>query len=476
MLDPNLLNKCISFTLPSIDCSQLDSATIIYNSMNISKEANKNNWNQISCNLASSHMEAVKISENNLDQMAGGIKITPRNLTFLTTDRNKNKFKDNDVKQTVKWLKSVLTFYYFNSFIDLPQDKIKDKQNIFTKKKFEEKIYKKFTENKEVLDIGEDLREEQKFPEIVKILIEIQKSNPEYNFKFGDFVKKCLDVKIEKENLEYIKNQIEDTLKLLDYSNLKEEKLYSFYQIKIIERFYRILLENIDAIKVENKGQPIRSDDLLRLNALKPILLKFRLLELLTNNDEPNFGYKMITIFYDPNINQLISKINNLIYRKDKLALKEFISFCREYHYFIKYIETIFPFNKFNEKSDKDFEIGYYYIELMIELYRSKTNFVFLINDEEISFKFEEKQYKRLFPILILNEKDNIYLSKGTYAQYLENIKNNDSEKKFVLIEKQENVTKDSSNNCIKFLIKYSNNLKKSQDLQNFIMKLKMKI
>jgi hypothetical protein len=168
MLDPNLLNKCISFTLPSIDCSQLDSATIIYNSMNISKEANKNNWNQISCNLASSHMEAVKISENNLDQMAGGIKITPRNLAFLTTDRNKNKFKDNDVKQTIKWLKSVLTFYYFNSFIDLPQDKIKDKQNIFTKKTFEEKIYKKFTENKEVLDTGEDLREEQKFPEIVK--------------------------------------------------------------------------------------------------------------------------------------------------------------------------------------------------------------------------------------------------------------------------------------------------------------------
>ena len=112
----------------------------------------------------------------------------------------------------------------------------------------------------------------------------------------------------------------------------------------------------------------------------------------------------------------------------------------------------------------------------MIELYQSLTNFVFLINDEEISFKFEEKQYKRLFPILILNEKDNIYLSKGTYAQYLKNIKNNDSEKKFVLIEKQENVTKDSSINCIKFLIKYSNNLKKSQDLQNFIMKLKMKI
>jgi hypothetical protein len=79
-------------------------------------------------------MLSAKISENHLDQMAGGIKITPRNLAFLTTDRNKNDFDDNDVKETVNWIKSVLTFYYFNSFIDNSNDKNKD--DVYTKDKF----------------------------------------------------------------------------------------------------------------------------------------------------------------------------------------------------------------------------------------------------------------------------------------------------------------------------------------------------
>ena len=35
-LDPVLFNKYISFTLPSIDSSQIDSTTIIYNSIKIS--------------------------------------------------------------------------------------------------------------------------------------------------------------------------------------------------------------------------------------------------------------------------------------------------------------------------------------------------------------------------------------------------------------------------------------------------------
>ena len=89
---------------------------------------------------------------------------------------------------------------------------------------------------------------------------------------------------MEKENLEYIKTQIEDTLKLLNDSNLKEASLYSFYQIRIIEKFYDELLDKIGLIKVENKNQKINSDELLQIDSLKPILLRFRLLGALTNN------------------------------------------------------------------------------------------------------------------------------------------------------------------------------------------------
>jgi len=44
MLDPVLFNKCVSFTLPSIDNSQSDSATTIYNSLKLTKDADKNAW------------------------------------------------------------------------------------------------------------------------------------------------------------------------------------------------------------------------------------------------------------------------------------------------------------------------------------------------------------------------------------------------------------------------------------------------
>ena len=38
---------------------------------------------------------------------------------------------------------------------------------------------------------------------------------------------------------------------------------------------------------------------LLTINDIKPIILKFRLLELLTLNEGKNFGYKMTTIFLE---------------------------------------------------------------------------------------------------------------------------------------------------------------------------------
>ena len=73
---------------------------------------------KLSYKLASMHIKAAQISENHLDQMAGGIKITPRNLSFIIADKNKSEFKDNKVDETLRWIKSILLLDYFNSFID----------------------------------------------------------------------------------------------------------------------------------------------------------------------------------------------------------------------------------------------------------------------------------------------------------------------------------------------------------------------
>jgi hypothetical protein len=54
----------------------------------------------------------------------------------------------------------------------------------------------------------------------------------------------------------------------------------------------------------------------------------------------------------------------------------------------------------------------------MTELYKNKTNFVFIFYNEQIPFIFEQSQYDRFFPILKLNESKNIYLSAGTKFKF----------------------------------------------------------
>jgi hypothetical protein len=86
---------------------------------------------------------------------------------------------------------------------------------------------------------------------------------------------------------------------------------------------------------------------LLTINSLRPILLKFRLLEGLTNNGKTNFGYNMNPILHMQDINQLLLNLNVLLLNKNKSSLKDFVLFCQEYHYFLNYIDKVFPFNQY---------------------------------------------------------------------------------------------------------------------------------
>ena len=47
IIDPALFNKCVSFTLPQIDESIVNSATIINNSIKILEKVDRKIWNQI---------------------------------------------------------------------------------------------------------------------------------------------------------------------------------------------------------------------------------------------------------------------------------------------------------------------------------------------------------------------------------------------------------------------------------------------
>ena len=142
------------------------------------------------------------------------------------------------------------------------------------------------------------------------------------------------------------------------------------------------------------------------LTNIRPNLLKLRLLEGLTNKGKSNFDYCMNLALHMPEINQLFIKLNGLVINMNKISLKEIFSFCNKNNRFIEKCEG------------SDFDLAFYYIKFMIEYCKNKTNFILIFDDEEIPFIFEKIQYNKIFLILKLNEKDNIFLSIDTVIKY----------------------------------------------------------
>ena len=128
------------------------------------------------------------------------------------------------IKMLMKQIKTILTFYYFNSFI--AEQKLEN-NNLYTKEKFKEDVYDIFQKKYNLILTSNTISKEEMFPKIVKILIEIQISGKNNISTFNIFnleiFKSCLEVSIEVGNTKNIKIQIEDTINLLNISNLSKE-------------------------------------------------------------------------------------------------------------------------------------------------------------------------------------------------------------------------------------------------------------
>ena len=467
IINHSLFKKCTIFNLPSINDSINDLATIFYNNLVLSDEGDKIVWNILSLKLASCHVYLSKLIKNINFLKQKENCITLRNFIFMLKDINNSDFDDTNINEIVKWIKSSLSIYYFNSITELfnKNKTIEINKDIYDLDKFKKEIYKIFKKRQNLI-FTSNIKEEEMFPEIISDLFQIQiaSSNEfsQFNFNLGKFVKSCIEIPIEKTYLEYIINQMEDTIILLNNSNFSKESFHYFYQIKIVKQFYIEILKIIDSVKIEDKRRKLNSDELLKVNSLKPILLKFRLLEELTNKGDKNFGLGMNSNLYIPEINKLILKINSLLSNKNKKSFKKFISFCLKNHQFLKVTEIIFPYNKFNKECiGTYFDIAFYYIKMMVEFYKNKTNFIIIFDDnDEYPFIFESQQYDRLFPILKLNEKNNIYLSKGTMIKiYLsQNIIN--KVKEINLIHNDEESNKKNTIHFLKFFTEYSGKIK----------------
>ena len=119
-IDQSLFNKCIKFTLPSIDSSPRDATTMLYES--ISNNSNIDDfslWSNLSARIAKYHIEETKKSKENTDLVAGNVPFTSRNLYFISNDFHKTFDKLNPTVES--WLQSIFDNYYWRSFINYSQ-------------------------------------------------------------------------------------------------------------------------------------------------------------------------------------------------------------------------------------------------------------------------------------------------------------------------------------------------------------------
>ena len=170
--------------------------------------------------------------------MAGGIKFSPRHLTFLGYDGKKNKIPEKS-EEIGNWVKTIFDLYYFNSFCQNNTE--------FSLKDHEEEVFDEFIKNENFNEL-ENIYEnklEVEIRDVLKDLSNIQKSNEQnlFNFNFRGFVKKCMKITIKEENIQLIIDNIEDTINLLNYQNKNkydfyDETLSNYFQINIIKNLF----------------------------------------------------------------------------------------------------------------------------------------------------------------------------------------------------------------------------------------------
>ena len=414
-IDQSLFNKCIKFTLPSIDSSPRDATTMLYESIiNNTKDKDIILWSNLSARIAKYHIEETKKSKENTDLVAGNVPFTSRNLCFISNDFHRS-FENNENVTIESWLQSIFDNYYWRSFISYSKKE---------KKKFMENtknIIKDIPDQEYKVDQERDFTEE--FKEIVEILIEIQKyavRNVEYReFEFKDFLNHCLKVPINKEKMQSIFNNLDDTILLLDNNTGMDEILKNkFYQINFIKNNFENILNNFNNVKGFEDKFELTNNQLLKNEDIKIYLLRMRLLDLILKCDskkiyEPNLNYEL----FSPYSSELCKKLLELIKYNTKIYFEELVVFLFEYPDAFKIIHQYYPYNN-NELKTGELKYANYYIYYWYNLYNKKYNFSVRIKNQRYDIIFpDEDQNNKVNPYFILNENNSLCLSKDSFLK-----------------------------------------------------------
>jgi hypothetical protein len=394
-IDQSLLNKCISFTLPSIDSSIESSAQILYGILrnnDYQKKISKN----IAGRLAKVHEIAKNKSVINPDLFAGDIPFTGRNIIYLSKFFEK---KDQDLKEKIE--KSIVNIY-LNSY---------NSEN--NRDEFKKELLNAFIEKEINFEIVENDNKE-KYEKLLRILTEIQKCTVENIdgplFNISSFINQecCL---IQIQDIKMIERYIFETIEYLDKRSIQinNELLDNYYQLEIILKVFNDIKESNYSISSSYTMLQLNDPDLLKIEKLNQPLLRFKLLTSLIQHSNL-FSKKLNHIFYNKKVLDLCTIIETIEQNKMLSDFEHLISFLKENHFLFEVIEKIIPFSKFETTN---FNLLPYWIHLFVSLYNNKVNFKIEISGTEYLFDFKDSNQEKIKIHLIFQ--DNLYISKSSF-------------------------------------------------------------
>ena len=420
LLDQSLFNKCVLFTLPQIDDSARDASTMLYNSLET--KINPDLCVELAARLTNSHMKAAQISKLNTENFAGGIPFTARNLLFISKEYNSRNEPPSTDYEVADLINSCLELYYINSFIKTGQEK--ENFSKLIKATIKEKPKFKPDTKKSTFEI---------YNNIVMFLIKIQNAcEGEYytDFNFKEFIQQCMEVKIEEIDIDFIIINIQDTLNLLDYSkeiNQDQVKHFKeqFYQIHIVKDLLKEIKENLKDVASTQKDLKLNDPDLLKINSLRPILLRLKLLINLLES-EKSFATLFKTELLNDKAELIINVINDMKNYKDKFeneSLKNFenakdsffnlIAVLYKEPSLLNMFDMIFPYSQFSNKESPLYLAGFY-LKAWNTLAENKINFTIITPKYKYNFIYEKFQFNRIYPIFDFNESNSLLLSTNT--------------------------------------------------------------
>ena len=412
-IDQTFLVKSVTFTLPAIDERIENSAQMLLGSLinlKYSPELSK----EVAVRYASMHQFAKSKSQANPDDFAGDIQFNGRTLKFATKAFSTREEKANEkaLGNLAKPICFSTKSFYWNSYINEQNAESFHRECI--------KCLKQQPDNDLLsqLQIG-DMTPEVRNKKILVLLRNIQKfvlgKTNKTSFTVVSFLQLCNLIRIS--DLQFVQKYIKETIEIIKInSNQVINPILTFGSLNAISSLFESIISPDSPIKKEHTFLSIKDGELKNNKSISKPLSKFDLLVQLFNG---KLCSEQSSILLENEIySNLIHQISIIASNSDKNLIIELFKQLESNNELIDFVDSVFPYFTFKESSLSKIA---YWLPLSKTLIKNGIRFSFTIDENKVEFN-KSSACEFSFD-LIMNEKNNLSLSKNSIIHYMKNKK-----------------------------------------------------